>query len=356
MKFIQRITSPMIALGMSASLLCGLIGGCSDRDKAEREHPAAQAKTQVQSEDGQTTVTLATGVQQHSGIAVERLPPTQHRAELQATAVVLPVQALATLYNDYVAAKAQVAKSGASVEVSEREYERLQGLYKQDQTASVKAVQAAGGTLRSDQSSVTAAESALTLNYRLANQNWGGIIAKWFTDDSPQLGQILSQQAALLQVSLPLGAKATPPAAARVQPSSGAQSIARFVSRFPQVDPRLQTPTYLYRSPSQSGLTPGMTVSVLLPQGKPLKGVVIPNNAVVWSKGLAWAYVETSPGQFARRAVATDTPVQGGWFVVKGFSPGDRIVVRGAQQLLAIESAPPAQAPKVGEEGDEGDD
>jgi hypothetical protein len=38
-----------------------------------------------------------------------------------------------------------------------------------------------------------------------------------------------------------------------------------------------------------------------------------------------------------RRSVPTDIPVERGFFVAKGFSPGDRVLIQGAQALLSEE-------------------
>jgi hypothetical protein len=43
------------------------------------------------------------------------------------------------------------------------------------------------------------------------------------------------------------------------------------------------------------------------------------------------------PGRFLRVPVATTHPVPGGWLVTAGVVPGDRVVSRGAGQLLSEE-------------------
>jgi hypothetical protein len=58
----------------------------------------------------------------------------------------------------------------------------------------------------------------------------------------------------------------------------------------------------------------------------------------VWSEGKAWAYVQTAPNQFSRRELATDAPVDNGYFASAGFAAGTKVVSRGAQTLLSEES------------------
>ncbi len=81
-------------------------------------------------------------------------------------------------------------------------------------------------------------------------------------------------------------------------------------------------------------LVPGFSESA---GGKHIPGVVIPDSAVVWLDGKAWAYVQQGRGHFIRKEVATDHPVGKGWFVTKIFMDGDSIVVQGAQLLLSEE-------------------
>jgi hypothetical protein len=70
---------------------------------------------------------------------------------------------------------------------------------------------------------------------------------------------------------------------------------------------------------------------------KQILGVVIPDSAVVWLDGRAWAYVQKGRGSFIRQEVVTNHPVEKGWFVTKKFQNGDRVVVQGAQLLLSEE-------------------
>jgi hypothetical protein len=66
--------------------------------------------------------------------------------------------------------------------------------------------------------------------------------------------------------------------------------------------------------------------------------VVVPASAVVWSEGKAWAYLQTGARQFSRRELATDSPVDAGYFVTAGFSVTNKVVTRGAQSLLSEEA------------------
>ncbi len=73
-------------------------------------------------------------------------------------------------------------------------------------------------------------------------------------------------------------------------------------------------------------------------------GVTIPAAAVVISDGRYWCYVETKPGVYVRREVATDRPLGSDYFVTQGLAAGDRVVTTGAGLLLARELNPSTEA------------
>jgi hypothetical protein len=68
-----------------------------------------------------------------------------------------------------------------------------------------------------------------------------------------------------------------------------------------------------------------------------MRGLIVPTSAVVWSEGKAWVYQQTASERFTRRVVPTEVPVERGFFVAQGFSPGDKVVIQGAQALLSEE-------------------
>ncbi len=73
-----------------------------------------------------------------------------------------------------------------------------------------------------------------------------------------------------------------------------------------------------------------------------LKGVVVPNSSIIVTESTSWAYVETKPGEYARKPVNLTTPVGAGYLVKEGFEPGMKVVVAGASSLLAREADPSA--------------
>lgn len=342
-------------VAVTASAIVILAFAQADNSHRNQEKEAAkdettQAPARVSTQDGQGVVTLDASTQAVSGLRLATLDATTRRPEIRATAVVLQTQDLTDLRKGYLSVVIEAEKAKISVNASKQEYDRLNALYQQDQNASAKAMQAAEATWKIDEANVTATQNVVALTESAVRQSWGGVVGSWIADGSAALNRILQQHDLLLQVSLAL-ASSNPPATASIQTADGKIQSAKFVSRFPRVDPRIQSPTFLYVTPSRLDLVPGMNLAVLLPSGPPLRGVIIPGNAIVWWQGRAWAYAQSGANRFSRREVPTETPAGDGWFLTTGFSPGDKLVVTGAQQLLSQELR--AEAKVLGGEKDE---
>jgi hypothetical protein len=72
--------------------------------------------------------------------------------------------------------------------------------------------------------------------------------------------------------------------------------------------------------------------------GEPLAGVIVPRDAVVRTEGAGWTYVLNAAGDaFTRIGVPLDHPTEAGWFMAKGLTSSNSVVVTGAQQLLSLE-------------------
>ena len=350
----NKVLKWAFGLAIAAGVITLLIlafqhGRAEEAEEEEQENPPAAA-SRVGTEGGQTFITVDTATQSKSGIETRGLAPTTQHQELRANAIVLSVQGLTQLRTSCLSDLAQIDKAKAALEASQPEYERLKQLYEENQNAAAKAVQAAEATLHSDQVNLRAANEALQLNQALARQTWGEVVGGWVSSGSPGLDRILAQKDLLLQVSFSSGVSADPPSAS-IQLPSGKTQAATFISTYPAVDPRIQSSSFLYMTPATPEVAPGMTLSVLLPTGPSLRGVIVPNAAIVWWQGKTWAYVQTAPERFARREIPTDTPVQSAWFVSAGFMPGEKVVIRGAQELLSEEFR--SQIQPLSESGEE---
>ncbi|HVB54871.1 MAG TPA: hypothetical protein VNE63_00365 [Candidatus Acidoferrales bacterium] len=308
----------------------------ADQDEDD-EAEAIKAPSRVSIQNGQTILTLETTAQSQAGITLTPLKALTSREQVTAPATILSVQELVSARTNYVAAKTNLEKVRANMEVAQQEYDRLKTLYQDQQNASQKDLQAALGVLRSDRADADAAKQDLSLQAAALQQSWGDVVAKWGVNDTPPLGRILSQHDFLVQVTLPAGVVSTASQTISLEIAGLAQIEATLISPFPQVDPRIQGVSLLYITHDHPGLAPGINLVAHMPIGRAMRGVLIPQSAVVWWQGNAWVYQQTAPGRFVRRLVPTETPLTNGLFVSTGFSPGDQIVVRGAQALLSEE-------------------
>jgi hypothetical protein len=228
--------------------------------------------------------------------------------------------------------RVSLTKARAAAAEAQRDFARQQALYTAGQGVSKEAVQEA-------QVVATADDAAVQGFTTQAHQQWGDVIAEWISNGAPELETLLRLQNVLLLVSLPSDVSVTAsPEVALIETSPGKMSSARLVSRALRADPRLQGESFFYTTTAKdSGLLPGMNVSILMPLGPASAGVVVPRTATVWWQGKAWVYVERQPNGFTRCEIATDFPVEQGWFVTSGLAAGDRIVISGAQLLLSEE-------------------
>jgi hypothetical protein len=334
----KTITGVSVVIGIAALLIWAFVQGRKElATEEERERPV-KAPLRVSTEDGETVVKLDQATQEKSGIATSLLKAVSHQEEMKAYGLVMDLRPLVDLRNSFAMAKAQVAKAGASLDASRKEYERLK-LLQENQNISAKVFQAAEAAWRSDQANAEAAETALHVLTEAARQRWGAVLAQWLFDDAKGFERLIQRQDVLLQITFPPASRpSTTPGNARVQTPEGRLAPVSLVSPAPSTDPRIQGMSFFYAAQAQmSGLLPGMNVLAYVPRGSQVRGVIVPAGAVVWWQGEAWIYVQKGSDHFVRRGIATEMPVENGWFVGKGLAPGDRVVVRGAQLLLSEE-------------------
>jgi hypothetical protein len=341
MRLHSRLTnSGSIAIFSCALLTLTFLGGCKnrfDKDDEDRQVQAKKGPAQVSTENGQTVLTLDSPTQNRLGLAVVTLAATLTRAQTSCPAVVLSVQELAVSRNSYLATQAQVQKARVVSDVSHKEYTRLKTLFEENQNISEKSLQSAEATLEVNETDVRAGEQQQALQESVARQEWGGVAAEWVVKGSPELRRILDQSEVLVQMTMLSGPTYEAPKTISLEIFGGTRTQATLVSTFPRVDPRIQGRSFLYVAHARPGLTPGVNLLAHLSIGNPMKGLIVPTSAVVWSEGKAWVYQQTAADRFARRAVPTDISVESGFFVVEGFSPGDKLVIQGAQALLSEE-------------------
>jgi len=333
-KWLVEILIVVTAISIAAAVFMAAERG--DTDDADEER-AVKMPSHVTMQNGRVIITLDPQTQAQEGIQVAPLRQASMRKELRGTAVLLSVADLANAQNSYVAARTKLQRDQINLNVSRSQYERIKTLYDQDQNMSLKERQDSEATYRNNEAQVRADEQDAKLQLDTVRQRWGQA-ANWMATDSPVLQAILEQREFAAQVIFPPGEAAKPPTTLLLKTPANQSVQARYVSSIPQVNPQIQGISFLYVVPGRPGLAVGLNLTVLIPVGHPLKGVVVPQKAAVWWQGKAWAYEATSANTFTRREVPTDNPVASGYFVLdSSFPPGTKLVDAGVQALFSEE-------------------
>ena len=285
------------------------------------------------------TVRLTADQQHQIGLQTAVLEAATHPEQFRAYGAVLDVARITDLTNSYANAQAQLQTAQAKFDVAKSAFERAQSLVHSAILAKRDA-EAAEGTFRTDQASLTAAESQLKTLAATARQEWGPVIGKGVVERSPQVVQLIERDQFLVQVTLPPGVVlAEPPRAALAQaPSRNANIDLHYVSPATRTDARIQGLSYFFVASGDSGLLPGMNTIVYVPSGKTYEGVFLEDTAIVQWQGRSWVYLRAGPDTFKRHPISTDQPVSDDDYVVQDIPPGSEIVIQGAQVLLSEEA------------------
>lgn len=328
----RKVLAIVLLAVIAAAVLTGYFISRSGREEGRK--PVAEAPPAVQV----GSVSLNPEMQEKAGIRTANPVPFTYREETQAYVSVLDPGPLSELRKGYLSTEAGALKAKAVLAATREEYGRMKTLYG-EKNVSGKAFQSAEASFRADEADNEAASEAFRAVELSADQQWGGTIGGWIKHGSGAFQRLVRREDLLLQVTLPQGyAAATAPAGLKLLLPSGRMANIRFISPAASTDPHIQGASYFYAaSAKETGLVPGMSASAAFPSGPPASGLLVPGSSVVWWQGRAWAYVKTGADTFTRREVPTEEPADGGWFVSKGFSPADEVVVKGAETLLSQE-------------------
>lgn len=327
----------MVFTAFGALLIWAHAGTGLAKEEGEKEQ-RVEAPSRVSTEGGQTVLTLSPEAQEKSGIVTAPLKSALHQKESKAYGTVLPFDTIAALRNQYAVAKAHLESTEASYAKSSKIYDRRHE-FSQERTHTWEMLQSIEAAWRTDEANLSSARAAFQVVKSQILQQWGPVLAKWLYEESLEFNRLSSQDDVLIQVTLPSDVTIKfPPETAWLDTSYGTKVSAKIVSPSPRTDPRIQGQSFYYVAPAREvGMLPGMSVTAYLATGPRVKGAVVPSSAVVWRQGTAWVYVQTDDVHFLRRECSTDTPAKDGWLVEKGLSPGERVVVKGAQLLLSEE-------------------
>lgn len=306
-----------------------------------RDQAAGADASRIAAVSGYTVVRLDPETQERSGLKTQVLEPLNFAPEIDAFGRVVDIQPLLALRARYTAAQSQADIARTTLTAAKNEYDRLFDLNKQEGDVATKRIQQAEAEWKKNQAELRGFEVDMASIRDETRQQWGQVLANWALEgSSPDFERLLKHQDVLVLVTLP-PAQTLPSGTETIQIFVGGDRAhpapAALVSPAPTTDPVVQGETYFFRSPA-AGLRAGMRPDVTINQTKNAAlGVVVPQSAVIWALGQAWAYVRLDAMHFVRRPVSTATEAPGGWFVIDTVKPGDSVVVAGAQMLYAEE-------------------
>lgn len=306
----------------------GIVQGRAEQAKErEREAPIAVPPRLEALPEGGAVVKLEPEARSALDLATAELKEGPVQAGLKVSGVILDPLPYLDLQGKLQAAKAEAQAARSGVDTAQAAWERMRTLNQEGKGASDKATQEAQSRLRAEEAKAATAKAGAE---RLE--------AAWRQQGLPaELDAFLAFRQALVRLELPLGQPLPPhlkllsarlasdeaPLRLRVlglasgaAPSTGGLAILSV----------LDAP----------GLRPGQALEAFLPTGDKAKGLVPPGSALLRAEGRVWVYVARPDGRFERRALRLLNPV-GDSYAVEGVAPGEQVVVRGAQALLAEE-------------------
>ena len=293
--------------------------------KPDETKGAAEESRVKHDGNGRVLIKMDDEAQGNMGLLVEKPVAAQLSPELKGYGRVIDPAPLAALVTE-------LASAQAASRASSNEYARFK-LLSGDGNASQRALQTAEAAAMHDQLAVHSARERLALSWGKGVADQGDLIAF--------VQSLSSQNAMLVRIDLPAGEiLKSPPNGARIVALSGNSAEAEFLGTASNMDPQtLGRGSIFLSKPNTLRLLPGEAVTGYLKvPGDPLLGVLIPSNAVVRTEGAGWVYTLDSGGDtFTRVGVALDHPLEAGWFVTKGVTTNEYIVVTGAQTLLSEE-------------------
>ena len=292
--------------------------------------PEAEKKDAPEKPETESGVSLKAEEIKSLGIATQPAQAASYRAVVSGYGVVVALDSFAQLDADVMTAQAAAAQSQAAAN-------RARSLATGEEAAvSREVVETANAKAAAD-------DASLMLARRKAEASLGR--------GAPPLtdlrGRLASGASVLVRATFPLGALGSEmPRQVQVTRLGAARQswTARTIWEAP-ADPAFPGRGF-YVLVDGSDLAQNEHVTVDVPVGAAVAGVMVPADALVYGQNQAWAYVQPEPGKFQRVAIDPAKAMTGGYFLpeASGVHTGQAMVVQGAGLLLARELNPSTEA------------
>ena len=314
--------------------------GCSKKDAAPvaDEHKSVEPASRVHhGTNGEVVITLDAATQKVMGLQTAPLVAKELSPEVKAFGRVVDPAPLGDLL-------IELGRAELTYDNTHRELERMKVL-KKDNNVSERAFETTEAQYRLDLAAVGAVVAKIQRGWgnKMAELT-GPIVVPVGTQRKPsvpfeladvrnnflvrldlRMGEVLKDQSSVARI-VGLDEQASP-------------VEAQFFDFAPTVDPQTQSRGLFFLiAGKRADMTPGVAVTGFIKTDQQAEsGVVVPRNAVVRFNGATWIYIQTGEENFSRVKVASDRPVEEGWFVRGGLKADDKVVTIGGQQLLSEE-------------------
>lgn len=284
------------------------------------------AKSEDAKEEG-AGITLTDEQSEGMGLATAKLTAISYRGQLVGYGMVMAFDAIAQSDADTASAEAAAAQSQAA---ASRARDLSTG---EDAAVSRETYESAAAKSATDQ-------AALVLARRKADAAFGSN-APWRTpaQRATILQALQSGRSVLVKVTFPIGATVAPQRFDVSRMGGNGKSWTTGAVWNAPADPNIPGRS-LFALVEGSDLAQGERVIANIPTGAAQAGVLVPRSALVMGESDSWAYLKTGENTYVRSQVDTSRPLDDGYFVAQGFTPGQEVVTTGAGQLYAREVNP----------------
>jgi hypothetical protein len=275
--------------------------------------------------DSSGAYALTSSQQQAVGIRIDHPMQMASPQQIEAYGLVLDPATLVTDAGRMESTQAAAAAAAADVA-------RLDGLYRNNADASLKALQAS----RSQAADAAAQAQSAAATFRL---QWGPVAALDGAHRGELIDALVAGRRLLVRADVP-GHQLQGAIAARALVIVDSISVAaQVLGPLPRTDPQSQSAGWLLQiDHAPPGLGPGARARVQL-QAASVSGVLVPAAALLYGDKGAYVYRQVGGGdkaQYAAAPVKLLGRVGDGW-LVDGLGRSDSIVVQGAGVLWSLE-------------------
>jgi hypothetical protein len=322
-----------------------LSGWFNDYNEAIEEAEQADDDDDADSQDANVAemeVVLDDDIEAYSGIETQSLNLSTFKPESKAVAKVVDLLPLISLRTHYVELNADLSVAITNEQAAQDEVRRLNALSKATKSVASKNLTYAETNWQQANAESKAIQSKLRVLKDQIQYEWGSALASWLIEgSSDNWKRLITHQDSLVLVTIPT-THSLPEHVKTIRlihPISKSVMSAEYVGEARMTDERLQGETYFFHV-KEASLRLGLRLDVWFEaQADALEGIFIPEQAIVWSSGQPWVYVEVEEGRYQRRSVQAGLKADKGIFLdeVDDFEDGEELVVSGAQMLLSEE-------------------